>query len=268
MSKITTPIRYYGGKTNMLNKITDLFPDISEYDNYIEPFSGSYSVGLSHEVLPKTEIYNDLDKNVYSLYKVISDKELFKEFKDRCDLAFYSDDIRKEFKGLLKQDNLSLIDRAYYFFYINRTSHNGTGGFSINQSIRRSMSKSVSDYLSVIDRLPQLHDRLSKVIISNMDGIKLISKNNNPRTLIYCDPPYHQSTRTSVRYDIDMDNEKQEEFLNTVIESKSKIIISGYDCEPYDILIKNGFTKIQFEVKTISGKFEKKTKIETLWINY
>lgn len=243
------------------------FPDKSEYDIYIEPFGGSFSVGLQKEP-HGTEIYNDLEKNVYSLYMVLSNEELFNKFKEKCDLVFYNDDIRKTFKELLKDEHIDIVDRAFYFFYVNRSSHNGVGGFSMNTVIRRTMSKSVSDFLSSIDRLPELHDRLSKVIISNTDGVELIKRYNNPRTFIYCDPPYEHSTRTNARYKVDMDRSGHEKFLDTVINSKSKILISGYDCELYDTLIENGFTKIDFEVKTITGTFQPKTKIETLWMNY
>ena len=65
-----------------------------------------------------------------------------------------------------------------------------------------------------------------------------------------------------------MDRTQHELFLDTVIDSKSKILISGYDCDLYDKLTENGFTKIQFEVNTIDGNFNPKTKIETLWMNY
>ncbi len=138
----------------------------------------------------------------------------------------------------------------------------------MNTHVRRSMSKAISDYLSSIDRLPELHDRLSKVIISNTDGIGLIKKYNKSDTLIYCDPPYEQSTRTDARYKVDMDREGHNRFLEAVIESKSKILISGYECELYNVLTENGFTKHQFEVKTMDGNFKKKTKVETLWKNY
>ena len=268
MSKITSPIKYFGGKSLISNKIKDFFPDHSEYDKYIEPFSGSYSIGLSLDPIPPVEIYNDLEQNVYSLYKVLSDKDMFIEFKDKCDLVLYNEVIRNEFKVLLKDDTISMVDRAFYFFYVNRTSHNGIGGFSKNSYIRRNMSKSISDFLSSIDRLPEIHDRLSRVMVTNMDGIKLIDNNQDPRTLIYCDPPYEQSTRTSFRYKVDMDRDIQIEFLNAVINNKSKIIISGYDCELYDVLLDNGFKKVQFEVKTVSGSKEKKTKVETIWFNY
>lgn len=264
---MNSPIKYFGGKGTMFKNIIEQFPNKDEYDMYIEPFGGSYSIGLKKEP-SKMEIYNDLEKNVYSLYKVLSDPEMFRLFKEKCDLVLYNNDIRKEFKELLKNKELSILDRAFYFFYVNRTSHNGIGGFSINSYIRRNMSKSISDFLSCIDRLPELHNRLSNVIITNVDGNELIKKYDNERTLIYCDPPYEQSTRTSARYNVDMDEKEHINFLDIIIKSKSKILVSGYDCPLYDILEKNGFIKINFNVKTIGGNFKPKTKIETLWKNY
>jgi DNA adenine methylase len=251
------PIKYFGGKGNMYNKIIKHFPKEDTYDTYIEPFGGSYSIGLNMDPPTKIEIYNDIEENVYALYKVISDPNLFKTFKEKLDLLPYSESIRKEYKENLRNRELTYLERAVYYFYVNRTSHNGSGGFSMNTYVRRNMSKSVSDYLSSVDRLPELHNRLSRIIISNTDGIKLIEKHNNSNTLIYCDPPYEQSTRTNARYKEDM-----------VINSKAKIIISGYDCELYDTLVENGFQKIQFDVKTTSGNFEAKCKVETLWLNY
>lgn len=267
-NKLKTPIKYFGGKSNMVKEILKHFPSESEYDTYIEPFGGSYSVGLSINPPPPIEIYNDLDQNVFSLYKVLSDPIMFQEFKHNCDLVLYSEDIRELFKKELKMLDISMVNRAFYFFYVNRTSHNGVGGFSKNTYIRRNMSKSVSDFLSSIDRLDDLHNRLSKVIVSNTDGIELIKKYNDQRTLIYCDPPYEQSTRTSTRYKVDMNREQHEKFLAAVIASGSKILISGYDCELYDILSENGFKKIFFDVKTISGNFKPKTKTEHLYYNY
>lgn len=263
---MNSPIRYYGGKGTMFNSIIEHFPKDDEYDIYVEPFGGSYSIGLKKPPA-KVEIYNDLDQNVYSLYKVLADSEMFQRFKNRCDLILYSDDIRKEFKNLLKED-ISIEDRAFYFFYVNRTSHNGIGGFSSNSSIRRGMSKAISDFLSCIDRLPELHNRLSRVIVSNTDGTGLVKKYNNPRNMIYCDPPYEQSTRSGARYKVDMDRNTHEEFIEIVIESKSKILISGYECELYEKLTQNGFQKINFEVNTIDSNFVPKTKTETLWKNY
>lgn len=268
VKKLQPPIKYFGGKNTMFKRIIEEFPKPEEYDLYIEPFAGSYGIGMKIDPIPTMEIYNDMDKNVYSLYKVIQDVELFAEFKRKCDFSYYSEDLRNEFKEDLKDPNISIVDRAFKFFFVNRTSHNGIGGFSINKYVRRGMSKSNSDFLSAIDRLPELHDRLSRLIVTNRDGVELIKKHDNERFMIYADPPYEQSTRTSARYSVDMDRDKHIEFLDVVIKSKSKILISGYDCELYNPLEENGFKKIQFNVNTVSGKWKPKTKVETLWKNY
>jgi DNA adenine methylase len=264
---MNSPIKYFGGKGTMFNNIIDYFPKRETYNTYIEPFGGSYSIGLKKEPV-EIEIYNDLEKNVYSLYKVLSTPLLFRLFKEKCDLVLYSEDIRSEFIQNLKDPDISILDRAFYFFYVNRTSHNGVGGFSKNTYIRRGMSKSISDFLSAIDRLPELHDRLSRVIVTNMDGIEMIRKYNASNVFHYCDPPYEQSTRTTTRYKVDMDRDGHIDFLNAVMESKSKILISGYDCELYDRLSENGFKKVSFDVKTIDGNFKPKTKTEYLYYNY
>ena len=266
--RLQPPIKYFGGKNTMFKRILAEFPKPEDYDLYIEPFAGSYGIGLKIIPTPTMEIYNDLDKNVYSLYKVLQDAEMFKEFKRKCDFSYYSEDLRNEFREDLKDSEISTVDRAFKFFFVNRTSHNGIGGFSINKYVRRGMSKSNSDFLSAIDRLPELHDRLARLIVTNKDGVELIEKHDGERTMIYADPPYEQSTRTSARYDVDMDRGKHIDFLNAVIKSKSKILISGYDCELYDPLEENGFKKIAFNVNTVTGKREPKVKVETLWRNY
>mgnify|MGYP001595997987 CR=1 FL=1 len=266
-NKIKAPIKYFGGKGGMLKKIIEHFPPENSYNIYIEPFGGSFSIGIHKEIIP-IEIYNDLDENVYSLYKCLSDKNLFEQFKERCDLTFYSENLRKEYKNCLKSNLLSLVDRAFYFFYINRTSHNGVGGLSINTVIRRNMSKSVSDMLSSIDRLPELHQRLSRLIVLNTDGTELIRKYNREGVFIYADPPYEQSTRTRARYKVDMTMPQHNNFLEVAIQSSAKILISGYDCPSYNRLVQNNFQKIQFEINTIDGNRKPKTKIETLWKNY
>lgn len=269
-NKVYKPIRYFGSKGNFYKKILDFFPNKEDYNIYIEPFGGSYTCGLMADLPEKVcEIYNDLEDNVYSLYKVISDKDLFPLFKERCGLITYNDTFRGEFKEKLKNNDLNIIVRAFYFFYVNRTSHNGIGGFSMNTSIRRNISKSVSDLLSTIDNLPELHQRLSKVLVCNKNGIDLIERYNTENVFLYCDPPYVQSTRSSnTKYLVEMDDDTHKQFLDACIKSKAKILISGYDNEIYNKLNDNGFEKISFEIHTTTGTHEPKVKTETVWKNY
>lgn len=266
---MNAPIRYFGGKGGMFNQILPFFPEKEAYDTYIEPFGGSYSIGFKMDYIPPVEIYNDLDRNVYSLYKVLSDKELFEKFKEKCDLAYYSQDIRRECKEKLKSFDLDILERAFCFFYVNRTSHNGIGGLSVNTIVRRNMAKSVSDMLSCVDRLPETHQRLSRLVVLNEDALKLIKRYyDRGNVFMYLDPPYIHDTRGDTRYDVDMTDEQHEEFINICCEAKCKMLISGYDNPLYDKLLKNGFVKVDFGVNTVDGTGKPKKKTETLWKNY
>ena len=250
----------------MFNEILEHFPADSEYKIYLEPYGGSGAMLLSRPLSGHVEIYNDIYENVYSLFKCLSDKALFDELKARCDLALYSSQLRAEYKEKLKE-KLSLPERAYYYWYVNRSSHNGVGGWSVNCCVRRKMSKATSDFLSCIDRMGELHDRLSAVIIENRDAIKLIKKYDQSNVFIYCDPPYHHDTRGSSRYVHDYTDEQHEEFIDACLASQAKILVSGYACPAY-VRLETKFKRIDFEVNTIDGTFEKKTKVESLWKNY
>lgn len=261
-------IKYFGGKNLMAKNILENFPDKEEYTMYIEPFGGSYGVGFQMEYVPPIEIYNDLDKNVYSLFKVLNNERLFSEFKRKCDLTYYSEDLRKEAKEKLKEE-LDVLDRAYYFFYANRTSHNGVGGLSVNTVVRRNMCKSVSDMLSCIDRLGDYHQRLSHLVVLNKDALSLIEHyKDSEYCFMYLDPPYVHSTRGSARYDVDMSDEQHQKFIDLCCSAKCKMLISGYDNEMYEKLLEHGFKKVSFDVNTVTGTRQPKTKTETLWKNY
>ena len=253
---MNSPIKYYGGKTYLTKVLIENFP--ASYEIYIESFGGGASLLFSKD-RNSLEIYNDLDKNVYSLFKVLNDKDMFNRFKERLELTYYHNSIREEFKELLKYE-LSVEDRAYYFFYVNRSSFNGVGGFSNTMLVRRNMSKSVSDYLSSIDKLTEIHDRLSQVIIENKDIFYLLEKYNKENIFIYLDPPYIHSTRKSgTRYNVEMSDNQHIELVSKLLDFKGKFLLSGYDHKIYDSLTEK-FGK--FDFKSPEGY------IETIWKNY
>lgn len=262
-------IKYFGGKNGSLgNIIYDEFPKHDSYKNYIEPFGGSGALLFKKEP-HDVEIYNDLEDNVYSLFKVLTNDDLFLKFQKKCELSYHSEKIMNEYKEKLKDVDIDILERAYMFFYINRVGFNGFGGYSTSLVIRRKMSKSVSDFLSSIDRLEDVHQRLSGVIIHNRDAIELIQKYDKDYTFMYLDPPYHWETRTGARYKVDMNNNKQEKLIEVLSNIKNaKILLSGYDCEEYNTLLDIGWTKKDYVIKTQNSNQKGKTKIETLWKNY
>lgn len=261
--KMRSPIKYFGGKIYMYDELKKHFPKDFEELVFIDGFGGGGSVLFSKEPTG-VEIYNDLDQNLYNLFKVLSDKKLFMEFKEKLDLLPYSRDFRSEFKKNLKEeyDKLSEVERAVFYFYLNRTSYNGNGSFVTSINSRRNMSKSVSDYLSMVDYLPEIHQRISRVIIERLDICELLKKYNCEKIFFYLDPPYVWSSRKSkARYCCDMTDEQHKEMLNIILNHKAKFLISGYDNSIYNILTENGWRKYQF-------KSPLSDSVETIWYNY
>ena len=255
-----SPIKYFGGKIYMQGEIQSCYPS-NLYDyTFVEGFGGGASALFAKPPF-WVEVYNDLDENLYALFKVLQDNELFAVFKSKLDLTPYSKQIRQEFKDSIKQDNIDLVTRAFMFFYINRTSFNGVGGFCTNLSVRRNMSKAVSDYLSMVDYLPEIHDRISRVIIEKLDILELLDKYNKPSIFFYLDPPYVHSTRKSTaRYNVEMTDDQHRSMIEAIINHSGKSVISGYDNPIYDPLLDNGFNKKNF-------KSPSSESIETVWFN-
>ena len=262
---IKAPIKYFGGKGTMLNKLFKYFPEPSSYNIFVDAYAGSAVVALNIDA--EIKIINDLDDNVYSLFNTIAHEDSFAKFKRLCEISLYNERSCREYKRSLREDELPEWLRAYRFWYVNRSSHNGIGGFSINTVVRRRMSKSTSDFLSSVEGLQELHEALSSCIVTSRNALDCIRFWDRKNVFIYCDPPYHQSTRTSARYNVDADNDHHEQLVEVLNNLQhAQVALSGYDCELYQKRLK--LNKYEFEVNTTTGNHEPKTKVECIWTNF
>lgn len=258
---IRSPIKYYGGKSALVSWLLSFLPK-DPFRVYIEPFGGS-GVFLLNKPLTPVEIYNDLNGNLYALYRVISNPSYFSEFKKLCDMALYHEKVSDEYRESLRTEELSLIERAFRFWYVNRTRFNGIGGFSINTTVNRGMSKSTADFLASVENMDLLHNRLRKVIISCRDGIELVRRYDYSDVFFYLDPPYHPDARTDAKYPVDMTSAQHAELIDAVLSlKKAKVLLSGYYCSEYSRL-KDGW----FVTSKVNPNSPKE-KIEFLWRNY
>ncbi len=81
--------------------------------------------------------------------------------------------------------------------------------------------------------------------------------------LIYCDPPYLQSTRTSNRkYRFDYNENDHIELLHILKDLPCKVMISGYASILYDNLLQ-GWQSIEIQVMNQGG-----VRTEKLWFNF
>lgn len=259
---MNSPVNYYGGKSYMTDTLKKHFPP--NYKTYVEGFGGGASLLLNKDETP-LEIYNDLEKNIYSLFKVISNEDSMRRLQERLYKGVYSHQLYDEYKAILKSgEELSIEDRAYYFFYVNHTSFNGIGGFSYNPLVRRGCSKSISSYFSAIDNLETIWSRIQHAIIENRDIFELLDKYDAKDTFFYLDPPYVQSTRlSSQRYLEEFEDELHIKLIDKLLTIKGKALVSGYDHPIYDKLVENGWNKVTFKSNNALS-----SATEVLWFNY
>ena len=104
----------------------------------------------------------------------------------------------------------------------------------------------------------------SQVELINEDAIVwLDSMKVSGRTVIYCDPPYVQSTRTSSkRYEHELSDEQHIQLLKVLKGIDAFIIISGYHSELYNDLLSD-WSRLDIQAMSRGG-----VRTESIWYNF
>ena len=274
-----SPIAYAGGKGNMVAKLLPLIPT---HHIYCEPFFGGGSLFFA-KAPAKVEIINDLNSDLVNMYRVLRDPDKFVQFQRLVSLTLYS---REEFYTCRDtiQDSKTDVERAYKYFIKMRQSfvaNNNGWGYNI-QAVGKGTPRMVSQYLSTIERLPAIHDRLSKTQIEHNDFRKVIPSFDADNTFFYLDPPYITGERkTQNLYKHEMTDEDHNDLVNLLLNIKGKALLSCYHSALYHPLIKAGWLRKDYKtvchmvVKTrnsglqgIGTALAKVPRTETLLYNY
>jgi len=251
--RLRAPFPWFGGKSRMVNKLLPLIP---KHKIYVEPFGGAAHLLLAKEPSP-VEVYNDLDDGLVNFFRVLRDKDKFQQFYEQIMLVPYS---RKEFYYCRDtwQSETDDVMRAVKWFIVARQSFSGRFGvpwhFTITPS-SRSMAAAVSGWLSAIDMLPEIAQRLIRVQIECNDFRKVINTYDTQETFFYLDPPYVPDTRRAGQYRCDMSIDDHKDLVDILLKISGKAMLSGYDNEIYKPLETAGWKKLSFEiVSSAAGK--------------
>src|ERR1700745_1554440 len=116
---MTSPITWHGSKAKLASKILQHFPP---HQTYCEPFGGSAAVLLAKEP-SEVEIYNDADRSLVNLFRVVRESELCVKLRRALENTPYS---RAEFE-LAKQKPADPVEAARRFVVRQRQSRGGLG---------------------------------------------------------------------------------------------------------------------------------------------
>lgn len=222
-------LRYYGGKFKLAKWIMSHFP---QHKIYCEPFSGAASILLSKE-RSYAEIYNDLDREIVNLFKVVRDNG--PELKSKIENTPFA---REELTAayLPTEDNIEAARRTIIKSLMGFGSnaiykHSGFRGCAT-----RSYTIPAHDWRTYPEAaLSKIIERLRGVIIESSPAEYVLTKYDSSDTLFYVDPPYLPETRVpGKKYRHEMSISEHKSLLTVLKGLKGKVILSGYASSLYD----------------------------------
>ncbi len=270
-------VKWVGGKRQLLKQFRDLglYPpeDFDPITNtYFEPFVGGGAVFF--DLLPKKAELSDLNKELIITYNVIKDNavELIKSLKKHKYEKEYFLKIRSK-----KIENLSDIDIASRFIYLNRTGFNGLyrvnkqGGFNV--PFGQYNNPLICDEVN----LHRVSKSLQNTSVKHQD-YKAVLRLSKKGDFIYFDPPYFPVSKTAsfTSYTAEAFLEKEHvELRDTFVELHERgcfVMLSNSDTpfinEIYSGITGVNITKVQAG-RAINSNASKRGKItEVLITNY
>lgn len=189
---IKSPLRYPGGKSRAVSRITTLIPEFKEFR---EPFvgGGSIFVCLKQKFPDKQFWVNDIYPELYFFWKYCQkdiDAVIEQVSKWRTEFA-----TGKELHQFLLANIASFdeLKKAAAFFVFNRITFSGTteaGGYS-EQAFKGRFTD------SSIERLKGFAHLLNNTNITNLDYQPVIEEPGES-VFLFLDPPYHSATKSAL----------------------------------------------------------------------
>lgn len=240
-------LKYPGGKWRIARWIIENMP---AHHSYIEPYFGSGAVFFNKSP-SNIETVNDLDGDVINFFRVV--RESADELAYKLFMTPYA---RAEYERSYGDSEKTDIDKAAAFCIKMNMSHgyrcNAKNGWK-NDIQGREKSYAVQVWNKLPEIIMQAVARLKEAQIEQRPALDIIKRFNHPKCLIYCDPPYLLSTRKGKQYNIELSDKDHEELLQVLLESKSKVMLSGYESDLYNDALR-GWRKAEKDNLTQSLK--------------
>ena len=191
MKNLKTPLRYPGGKSRATSKLFQYMPDLSDYQEFREPFLGGGSMAIEvTKRYPDIKIWvNDLYTPLYNFWKVLRNQpeELYailKNEKELCDTVELARGLFNQMNIELNQEETEDLYKAAAFYIINKCSFSG-----LTESSSFYQQASVSNFsMNNIEKLPRFGELIQDWKITNLSYEELLSYDKD--VFVYLDPPY------------------------------------------------------------------------------
>ena len=175
---------WIGGKRRLAARLVDLIETIPHV-TYAEPFVGMGGVFLRRRHAAPAEVINDVSGDVATFFRILQ-----RHHAAFLEVLRFGVTSRREFDRLTVTDPATLTDleRAARFLYLQRLAF---GGKVTGRSFGISLGAPGGfDLRKLRPTLADIADRLSGVIVENLDWEAFVRRYDGPEVLFYLDPPY------------------------------------------------------------------------------
>lgn len=181
---VSPPAPYLGGKKQLAQRLASLIEQIP-HSLYAEPFVGMGGVFFRRSLIPRSEVINDRSGDVATVFRILQ-----RHYPQLMEVMKFQITSRREFERLTDTDPTTLTDleRTARFLYLQRLAFGGkvTGrNFGVDTT-----GPARFDINRLGPIFEAVHERLSRVVIENLDWPDFIDRYDRPETLFYLDPPY------------------------------------------------------------------------------
>lgn len=180
MAKITTFIRWAGGKSWLAPFVKDLTKDLN-YNNYFEPFMGGASIFFALETKNKCFL-SDVNYDLINAFISVRDNVE--------SVISYLQDYRTDadsYYRIRAHEPIDSLEKAARFYYLNATSFNGL--YRVNKQGKYNVPYGKKSVTINYARLAEASRKLANTSLQCHD-FSCIKEMLSPRDFVFLDPPY------------------------------------------------------------------------------
>jgi len=146
----------------------------------------------------------------------------------------------------------------------------GSWGYNASNANGTRVSSAVRTYLGVVERLPEIHQRLQGVQVERGDWRRILATYGHAGACVYLDPPYVRETRRGDKqYAYEFTRSDHEDLTAALLASPAMCALSGYrHAAVHGPLEEAGWERTDFDVPISAARQRVGLRcIESVWRN-
>lgn len=238
-----------GNKRRIAKHIISLFP---AHEHYIEPFFGAGGIFFNKQKA-KYNFLNDNDDEVYTFFKVVSNKDLKSDLIDKIQDLIYHQSLFNFYKKTKFEDD---INKAIRFLYLSFFSL--YAGYETFRSVLITRNEIIKIIENIFDFIK---DNCFFYCLDFRKFLEIDNFSRSNKKFIYADPPYLNTERYKTNFKL----EDFKDLVNILIDKKTLFAISEFENELVLDYVKSKNLNV---IKLLERQNVKNRKTEILITNY